>query len=161
MERMAKCVTRTLDWRAGFWIVVATGGIGFGCASQSEETKHQLDTLNERILILQNDRDRLVERVDALEQHQVPGVQVTSMPSAPSRPSLKVVHLSPPATDPSADEKTEAAADTESVQPDRSVVAEAPTEQPVVPSADTTQRVVLYGEGQVSGVREPGSQELP
>jgi len=66
-----------------------------GCASQSSKTRKELDVLNEKIAILQNERDRLEERLGALEQQQ----QVMAKPQPqgvlPGRPPLKVVTLEP------------------------------------------------------------------
>lgn len=155
---MAKCVTRTLNGRARLWVMVA--GFGFGCASQTDETKRQLETLNERILILQNDRDRLVERVDALEQHGGRPVAVAPVSAATTRPMLTVVRLAPEVEDKQTQPEAAANEPTAS-ESEPGATVELPSEHPALAPAESPQRVVLYGEGQVSGVREPKIQELP
>lgn len=69
----------------------------FGCAGQNNQTKQQLEALEDRIAILQNERDRLDERVSSLEQQQ--RVLMTAAATQPSgaaeRPPLRVIRLSP------------------------------------------------------------------
>ncbi|HEX2736386.1 MAG TPA: hypothetical protein VHM70_32510 [Polyangiaceae bacterium] len=70
-----------------------------GCAGSSSETARQLERMQERIAILQNERDRLDERVTALEQHQEDAQAATTAQTkgnaANQRPSLRVVTLQP------------------------------------------------------------------
>lgn len=124
-------------------------GLSLGCSSQSAETKRQLETLNERLLILQNDRDRLVERVDALESQLTKPAGETDAPAAASgsgvRPLLKVVRLEPT---PVAESEAPANAAKAAPSPGAPVaveVAEGPS--------SSEPQVVLYGEGSTSGVR--------
>jgi hypothetical protein len=138
-------------WVLGSWL----GGLSLlplsiGCAGQSEDTKRQLVSMNERLVVLQNDRDRLMERVDALESRfPSPGVRQDEAATphvAPARPPLKIVRLEPAPEGVAA----EASAEREP----------APVDSPVAPPAQTTAsevshepKVVLYGEGTTSGVR--------
>ena len=76
--------------------VWAVGSCAFGCAGQVSETDRQLQRLQERVAILQNERDRLDERRQALEQqrelwlHQAPASEARA---ELQRPPLKVVRL--------------------------------------------------------------------
>lgn len=164
---MAKCGTRTLYGCARWWCLLVAVGLGWGCSGQSDATKRQLELLNERVLILQNDRDRLVERVDALEQHTVAAPPSVAMAQPHARPRLKVVHLAPDNT--VSEERTsddgDNAASEASVPDGEKAEASSDTGDalPNVAQRDTNleqERVVLYGEGQSSGVRQPSSQEL-
>ena len=158
-------MAKWLNWRLQVWILVAAGGLGLGCAGQTEETKRQLDLLNERMLILQNDRDRLVERVDALEQRHGSKVSVAPQSSAPTRPALKVVRLEPEGvefdeSDDSDEPNAPSGAKANSAPMNPTAATESVSEHPgVAPAAEAAQRVVLYGEGQTSGVRESVNQE--
>ncbi len=119
-------------WR---YSVVATTVLGLaslssGCAGNGEATKKQIGALQDKVAILQNERDRLEERVSALEQQQqvlVASAQSDAVPSSDrSRPPLKVVRLEPPMAN----------------------VGEAPT--PAVPApatAATEPRVLISGSG--------------
>jgi hypothetical protein len=136
---------KTLSWLG----CAALLGAALGCSSQSAETKRQLETLNERMLILQNDRDRLVERVDALEAQAGKPSRGTdeseATSSAGGRPLLKVVRLEPT---PGGDTEAQA----------RKAGSEAAGEQPAATGASVSAnpdepKVVLYGEGTASGVR--------
>lgn len=132
------------------WLgATALVGLSLGCSSQSAETKRQLETLNERLLILQNDRDRLVERVDALEAQQAKPQREMDDESAATatgtRPLLKVVRLEP-ATGGAGETSANAA------KSPSNEAAVAPVEVAGGPSAGEPQ-VVLYGEGSTSGVR--------
>lgn len=140
---------KTLSWLGYAGLL----GLGLGCSSQSLETKRQLETLNERMLILQNDRDRLVERVDALEAQVVkpkrePDELADSV--SPERPPLRVVHLEPATAGGGGqgEIKPEAtsAEDGEGGLADGSGVN-------AVPVAPPEPKVVLYGEGTSSGMR--------
>src|SRR5690606_24298199 len=63
---------------------------------QSAETARQVELMSERLLILQNDRDRLVERVDALEANALASRSTRDrVGDTPTRPALKVVKLVP------------------------------------------------------------------
>jgi hypothetical protein len=157
---MAKCVTRKLQWRSRVWVMVAASGFGLGCASQSDDAKRQLESLNERILILQNDRDRLVERVDALEQHHDPALPAP-VAVTPTRPTLKIVRLEPQTPDQETSDQ-QAVADEANTNrgSEQTPIVESSEQQNTTP-IEPTQRVVLYGEGKVSGVREHANQELP
>ncbi len=139
---------RALSWLG----CVSLWGLALGCSSQSSETKRQLETLNERLLILQNDRDRLVERVDALEAR-------VSKPSGEAdetdvgtnfagRPPLKVVRLEPA---PNAETESNANAP-EGSAPTDGVAAPSKAVDNGGVNADEP-KVVLYGEGGTSGVR--------
>lgn len=169
MAGMSKWVPWTLVERAVYWPALFASVLVLGCASQSEETKQQLDSLNERILILQNDRDRLVERVDALEKHGGPVVPTSPVVTLPTRPALKVVHLAPETSEASNVEAESVAAPSSEVANAAHEPSEATSEQtseatgqrPGASAAESGQRVVLYGEGHVSGVRDLSNQESP
>ncbi len=144
-----------------WWLRLALVPLAAGCAGQSAETERQLATMNERLVVLQNDRDRLMERVDALET-QKPGAgneaeDVSSLQGAPAqRPRLKVVRLEPAL--PSAAGETQTTAE---VVTERSYVEATGSPDPggsqdeAVPASvpPTQPKVVLYGEGATSGVR--------
>lgn len=143
---------RRLSWLgcAGLW------GVALGCSSQTAETKRQLETLNERMLILQNDRDRLVERVDALEaQIGKPSgerEETAATSSASGRPALKVVRLEPT---PGSDAETQVAkpgAEGPAEPAEPAEGANGAAAHPVGVNPDEP-KVVLYGEGTTSGVR--------
>src|SRR5690606_1944124 len=129
---------KTFGLLSGAALLVAT----FGCSGQTAETKRQLDTLNERLLSLQNDRDRLMERVDALEARGSRPEAVSSdaaVPAVSGRPSLKVVRLEPtPDVTPNPSELGVHGIGERS-QP-------APASQATNTSSDEP-KVVLYGEG--------------
>ncbi len=79
-------------------ITVLLPAVVVGCAGQSEQTKKEIQGLQDRVAILQNERDRLDERLSALEQQQQ--ILMTSAKSEPAvandgRPPLRVVRLSP------------------------------------------------------------------
>jgi hypothetical protein len=77
-----------------------------GCAGAHEATAKQVSALQDKVAILQNERDRLDERLSALEEQQ--RVLVADRrgeiptPNAESRPLLEVVRLEPPQTSNSA-----------------------------------------------------------
>lgn len=149
---------RTLSWLG----CAALLGTALGCSSQSAETKRQFETLNERLLILQNDRDRLVERVDALEAQLGKPSRQSDEPEATAatggRPPLKIVRLEPtpgsdadaPARQPGADTLGEQGASSNGANSGAN-----PGANPGVgPGANPDEpKVVLYGEGTTSGVR--------
>jgi hypothetical protein len=72
----------------------------FGCSSGLEGVEKRLSTMHDEITRLQNQNDRLVERVDAMEVREQKAAR-TSKPaaaqqaSAGERPSLKVVKVVP------------------------------------------------------------------
>lgn len=68
-----------------------------GCAAQSPTYERKLADLREKLLILQNDRDRLEERLKALERRQNALVVAQGKSVAPrqERRPLKVLRLSP------------------------------------------------------------------
>lgn len=127
--------------------------MALGCSSQSAETKRQLETLNERMLILQNDRDRLVERVDALEAQLGRPSDDTEQADAeagpPGRPPLKVVRLEPT---PDSDAEARSPAPAKEPGRDQSEPASGAGSQAAGVGPDEP-KVVLYGEGTTSGVR--------
>jgi hypothetical protein len=76
-------------WLLGFSLV--------GCTAKNSAYEKQLAQLSENIMILQNERDRLEERIAVLEQ-QRPGAE-SPRPGARGtvdRPQLRVVELRPP-----------------------------------------------------------------
>lgn len=123
-----------------------------GCAGQSAETQSQLARLNEQLIVLQNDRDRLVERVDALEARTTAAAPVSDAgPKADEvitrRPSLKVVRL-----EPSASGETDGTAPSEADEPTPVDASADFRDQP--PKSDSDEpKVVLYGEGSQAGAR--------
>lgn len=70
-----------------------------GCAGQNDRTRQQLEALEDRIAILQNERDRLDERLSALEQQQqvLVSAAANQPQAAAERPPLRVIRLSPQA----------------------------------------------------------------
>lgn len=148
------------------WLVcLALVALSGGCAGQAAETDRQLATMNERLMVLQNDRDRLMERVDALES-QKPNVvheanDSTMASGAPTtRPRLKIVRLEPApppsngelqaqgggedGDEPSLDSPEPRSAGDARSAGDEGMPANVASPQP---------KVVLYGEGAASGVR--------
>lgn len=111
-------------------IVAITGLLGgiVGCAGQRAETEKQLRGMEDRIAILQNERDRLDERVTALESQQKTRVDAPRPAPTSRRPLLEVVRLSP----------------------DDEVSSEAGGEAEVTgpaPVADESERTLLSGSG--------------
>jgi hypothetical protein len=122
-----------------------------GCAGQSAETQSQLARLNEQLIVLQNDRDRLMERVDALEARTSGASAVSDAVTKQDevvtrRPPLKVVRLEPNA----AGETDDLAASEANEVPD--APATDLRDQPVKAEPDEP-KVVLYGEGAQAGAR--------
>ncbi len=82
------------------WLVasalLAAVGLG-GCSSGLEGVEKRLASLQDEITKLQNQNDRLVERVDAVEVREARQSQPKPAPAAASseRPSLKVVKVVP------------------------------------------------------------------
>ena len=78
----------------------AVGG-SFGCSSGLEGVEKRLSSMQDEITRLQNQNDRLVERVDAMEVRDAKAAQTGSKPGKPAapsaseRPSLKVVKVVP------------------------------------------------------------------
>jgi len=77
-------------------------GLFSGCASDSDAVEKRLSQLREDIRKLQNDNDRVSERLEAVELRQAQAVAANNAPKAPStgaetvsRPRLKVLHLTP------------------------------------------------------------------
>lgn len=126
--------------RSRISIVAITGllwGIA-GCAGQRAETEKQLRGMEDRIAILQNERDRLDERVTALEGQQRPRSDAPRPTPTSRRPLLEVVRLSP-------DDET---------PPEPSGEGEVPGPAPV---ANESERTLLSGSGnklQVSQVNQ-------
>ena len=141
------------------------------CSHQSAETARQLELMNERLLILQNDRDRLVERVDALEVNATASSRevVPAREATPTRAPLKVVKLIPSpeneqtAADAQAGPGAEGAA-SEGVAlkgATGGVRGETAPASAVGSNAESESTVVLFGEGAVSGVRSRETGEQP
>jgi hypothetical protein len=77
-------------------------GLFSGCASDSDAVEKRLSQLRDDIRKLQNDNDRVSERLEAVELRQAHEVAARNAPKAPgpaaetvSRPRLKVLRLSP------------------------------------------------------------------
>jgi hypothetical protein len=77
-------------------------GALLGCSSGLEGVQKRLSTMQDEITRLQNQNDRLVERVDAMEVREAKAAPAgKSRPAAPAsasgseRPSLKVVKVVP------------------------------------------------------------------
>lgn len=87
--RISVVVTSVLPWLAVS-----------GCASQNTETRRQMQRLNEQVAILQNERDRLDERVAALEAQQQVLLEARKPKADAARPALELVRLQPTAADP-------------------------------------------------------------
>jgi hypothetical protein len=82
-------------WTTG--VCLAALGL-FGCSSGLEGVEKRLSTMQDEITRLQNQNDRLVERVDAIEVRDAKAVRSEKPASAASnneRPSLKVVKVVP------------------------------------------------------------------
>jgi hypothetical protein len=88
---------RTSIWTAG--VCVAACAM-LGCSSGLEGVNKRLSTMQDEIMRLQNQNDRLVERVDAMEvrdakaRAEKPAAVASASPSS-ERPSLKVVKVVP------------------------------------------------------------------
>jgi hypothetical protein len=82
----------------GLGFCLALGAL-LGCSSGLEGVEKRLGSMQDEITRLQNQNDRLVERVDAMETKQTksPATAATkpSLPAASERPSLKVVKVVP------------------------------------------------------------------
>ena len=80
----------------GFSVVaVGFAGLVFGCAGQSSAREKALAELRDKILVLENERDRFEERLSAVEDRQLLGHAEEPKPPRESRPPLKVVVLHP------------------------------------------------------------------
>lgn len=73
-----------------------------GCSSGLEGVDKRLSAMQDEIVRVQNQNDRLVERIDAMELRQAKAEAAKSEPAknkgsgaAPERPSLKVVKVVP------------------------------------------------------------------
>lgn len=78
------------------WLVAALLG---GCSSGLEGVDKRLSAMQDEIVKVQNQNDRLVERIDAMEARQAK-TESSAPPAAvaaagPERPSLKVVKVVP------------------------------------------------------------------
>ena len=98
-----------------------------GCSSGLEGVEKKLSSMQDEIMKLQNQNDRLVERVDAMEvadAHAARAKPAAKQPSASERPSLKVVKVVPddPAGMPTPQVGTQAPGD----------AADDPTPRPVI-----------------------------
>lgn len=130
---------------AGLWPTIALGAMG--CAGQSSETERQLQRMQERVAILQNERDRLDERVSALEQQQdllLHERAQTQTSSLLQRPALKVVRLEPEAAEgaPTADVTGQKSAPVPAAEP------------------NDGQRVLISGTGdKLTATQVPGGNE--
>jgi hypothetical protein len=76
-----------------------------GCATSSDAIEKKLSSLREEIQKLQNENDRVSERLEAVELRQAreeaKGAEVKTAKDEPgvlTRPRLKVLHLSPDGT---------------------------------------------------------------
>lgn len=86
------------DFTALFVMGVGAAAL-FGCSSGLEGVEKRLSSMQDEITRLQNQNDRLVERVDAMEGREAKAAQAAK-PSATAgaaaeRPSLKVVKVVP------------------------------------------------------------------
>jgi hypothetical protein len=74
-----------------------------GCSSGLEGVDKRLSAMQDEIVRVQNQNDRLVERIDAMESRQAkteaskaaPAKTAAASAAAPERPSLKVVKVVP------------------------------------------------------------------
>jgi TolA-binding protein len=125
---------------------ISTGAVG--CAGQSSETERQLQRMQERVAILQNERDRFDERITALEQQQEVWSQERASDRSGAllqRPALKVVRL-----EPEAPEGTNAAPDPAAASPKADVQA----------APSTGERVLISGTGdKLTATQVPGGAE--
>lgn len=81
----------------GLGFCLALGALT-GCSSGLEGVEKRLGSMQDEITRLQNQNDRLVERVDAMEVKQAQAPAAASKPSqaaASERPNLKVVKVVP------------------------------------------------------------------
>ena len=90
-------MNQRMTWATvGVWLA-ALGG--FGCSSGLEGVEKRLSSMQDEISKLQNQNDRLVERVDAMEVREAKAVRAEKAPAAAAangeRPSLKVVKVVP------------------------------------------------------------------
>ncbi len=116
-------------------------GLFSGCASDSNAVEKRLSQLRDDIRKLQNDNDRVSERLEAVELRQAQEVAARNAPKAPgaaaetvSRPRLKVLHLSPG---------------------DDSPPAEGSAVQPA--SQDSAPPMILKGQGKELELKQGGS----
>ncbi|MCA9593009.1 MAG: hypothetical protein KC776_06845 [Myxococcales bacterium] len=96
-------------------VVVAMGGALAGCGSNKDNVEKRLSELRDEIVRLQNNQDRLAERVMAVELARMQ--EPAAKPKAAAaerveRPPLKVIRLEPDAPaaaprEPSAEEKSQ------------------------------------------------------
>ncbi|HVJ20239.1 MAG TPA: hypothetical protein VM686_32715 [Polyangiaceae bacterium] len=83
-------------------------GLFSGCASDSDAVEKRLSQLRDDIRKLQNDNDRVSERLEAVELRQARTAASQNAPKAAasaetvSRPRLKVLHLTPGDENPTA-----------------------------------------------------------
>lgn len=87
-------------------VVLALAGLGLcaiGCGSDKDSMEKRLATLQEDLIAVQNDNDRLSERLAALEMRQsrarpaapAPASEAPAEPATLERPPLKVIKLAP------------------------------------------------------------------
>jgi hypothetical protein len=72
--------------------------LSFGCSSGLEGVEKRLSSMQDEITRLQNQNDRLVERVDAMEARATarpPAAQTPRAAEVSERPSLRVVKVVP------------------------------------------------------------------
>ncbi len=129
-----------------------------GCASQSPTYEQKLTELRDKITILQNERDRLDERLSAVESLQQELVGAQQPPAArTTRPPLKMVVLKPDAAE--AEGPTDSAATDQpdsppEVVPQGDSAANSPEAAPASAQANTqsapspSARPLISGQGQ-------------
>lgn len=93
-------IVRPCPTLSSLWCALSLGLLS-GCASESDAVEKRLSQLREEIRKLQNDTDRVSERLEAVELRQARAEAAQNAPRAVassetvSRPRLKVLHLSP------------------------------------------------------------------
>ena len=79
--------------------------IGTGCASRQGELEQEIHKLQETVMVLENQNDRLEERVAGLEAAQRTPTNDDEAPAqAAERPNLKVIKVGPGEKDPAGPE---------------------------------------------------------
>jgi hypothetical protein len=110
--------------------------LGFACTAKNPAYEKQFAQLNENIVILQSERDRLEERIAVLEaERDQARSERPKVPGTFERPPLKVVQLVPPEAEP------------EPTAPVPSASERVPEPAATVATEDSADRVLIQGSG--------------
>lgn len=108
------------------------------CTAKNAGYERQLARLNENVLILQHERDRLEERIAVLESERVAPRQSEPAEGTLERPPLKVVQLEPPG---------EAAVAAASALPEPAPTGDPNAGEVALDAAEGAARVLIHGTG--------------